>query len=1054
LATLADHIDGCAACQAALDGLEDAAELSELRPRGPTRNDTPHASAAGLMRVLADIRAGSTPHVAAIETTDERAVGLPVSLGPPRREGDIGSLDSYFVRREIGRGGMGIVFEAFDPDLDRPVAIKMLRMERIDAASRARFVREAQAAARLKHEHVVTVYSVVSPPAAPPYFVMEFIAGLTLRERIDREQRLAPREAAELCVQIADGLAAAHATGLVHRDVKPSNVLMSDEWQVTSDEQKRRGCAAGASLVTCHSSLSAKLTDFGLARLTALPPGSTLTHEGMVAGTPAYMSPEQVREPGRADPRSDVYSLGVTLYEMITGDVPFHGEPHMVLRQVEFDEPPAPRRLNDAVPVELETICLKTMAKEPDRRFQSARELADDLRRWLGGEPIRARPAGSVARLRLWARRSPRVAALTAAVFGLLMMLAIGSSISAAWISREQARTEQKRIDAVRAGVEAKQSAEAARQAERNEAEQARLARESAESARVAEEKAKSLAKSASDGRSVAMDSLNTLIVKVMDRLGDTAGTIKLREELIQTAIDGLNRVSENAEKDASLDRNVMLTHQRLGLIYIDSGRTADARAQFERSRELVERLLASDPGNALLERDLARAFGKLGDIAYHNLDDAAAEESYSQAQAIYEAHLASDPESVPARDGLSITHNNFTRLFERQGKLATAREHAEKSLAIAEELAASQSDTRFQRGLVVTLGRLGLVCERQYDFDGAGRHYRRQVELAEQLVAREPANATWLSDLSVTLQNLSKLHERQWQFGDAATLSRRSLALAESRAKQDPENAVAQRNLAIGFNALGDVQVHLDADAARASFRRAFEIATEQARRDAASVQKAADLIDNCSKLAALEAHAGHYAAAATWIKYGHGQLDRLVAATGELQVPALIAWKTSSREELAAYEVASRSIESSDAWRELPAAVQSRLARLRAVELARTGRVAEAASAAKTLVMEDAATPDDLFAAATAYAACVAAVHRSAAGADRESTTLTAEQSASRDRYAQSAIDTARRFFESNPSAVQVEHKIFQLDPIRTVPEYGLMITDFRQASHANSK
>lgn len=644
-------------------------------------------------------------------------------------------------------------------------------------------------------------------------------------------------------------------------------------------------------------------------------------------------------------------------------------------------------------------------------------------------------------------------------IFSLLLMLAVGSTVAAVWIAHEQRQTERERLAAVRAGEEATRNAEAAQLAREQEAKQAaaaldaeRAARASADAALAAEEKAKSLASAASDGRSIAMDSLSALIGKVYERLGDTAGTVKLREELVQTAIDGLERVSRNAEKDASLDRNVMLAHQRLGLIYIDAGRTADARAQFERSRELAKRLIAADPGNPLLERDLARAFGKLGDIAYHNLDDAAASDNYLQALAVYESQVASDPESVTARDGLSITHNNLTRLLERQGKLAAAREHAEKSLEIADELAASQSDTRFHRGLVVTLGRVGLVCERQFDFEAAGRHYRRQVELAEQLVAREPTNSTWLGDLSIACQNVSKLRERQWEFGDAVEWGRKSLALSEERAKQDPENAVAQRNLAVGYTSLGDVQVHLDADAARDSFRRAIEIAEEQARRDPTSAQKAADAVENCSKLPALEACAGRYTEAATWVRRGQEQLDRLAAATGELRVSSLLAWQTASVEELATLETASRAINDPESWRELPPAVQSRLERLRAFDLARSSRHADAAGAAEKLLMKQPSSPEDQAAAVSVYATCVRAVERLATTGDAAA--LTAEQEAQRDAYAHAAIDAARQLFQANPPVMHFEYKIAEFDPLRAIPAYASMLDELRRAATAEAK
>src|SRR5262249_34311874 len=220
-----------------------------------------------------------------------------------------------------------------------------------------------QAAARVKHDHVVSVYAVATPPAGPPYLVMELLDGATLAGLIRRHGRLEPGEAARLAAQAADGLHAAHQAGLVHRDVKPGNLLLD----------------AGTGRV--------KITDFGLARTTDLPSG--VTHEGVVVGTPAYMSPEQARG-AVPDARGDVYSLGASLYEMLTGEVPFRGVPHMVLRQVIADEPRPPRRLHDAIPRDLETVCLKAMAKEPARRYESAGEFADDLRRWLRGEPIRA----------------------------------------------------------------------------------------------------------------------------------------------------------------------------------------------------------------------------------------------------------------------------------------------------------------------------------------------------------------------------------------------------------------------------------------------------------------------------------------------------------------------------------------------------------------------------------------------------------------------------------------------------------------------------------------
>jgi WD40 repeat protein len=382
---LGAHLAGCAHCQILLDQLSERPNLerwvSACRSLGCSAPDEPE-----LGRLLANLSA--TP------PTDTHGPGGPTEpsdmslrfLAPPQREGDLGMIGPYRVLAEVGRGGMGIVLRAYDEELQRIVALKVLPPYRAEARARARFVREARAAAGLNHENVVPVHAVANPPEGTPYLVMQYVEGPTLRQRIQAEGRLDPQEAAQIGLQVALGLAAAHRAGLVHRDIKPANIILES--------------ATGR----------AKITDFGLVRTTALPGGTT--QEGTIPGTPEYMSPEQVREPDRIDARSDIYSLGVTVYEALTATVPFHGVPHMVFQQVLSDEPRPPRRLNDSIPRDLETICLKCLQKESGKRYASANALAEDLRRFLSGEPIRARPVRAWERALKWARRRPAIAAL------------------------------------------------------------------------------------------------------------------------------------------------------------------------------------------------------------------------------------------------------------------------------------------------------------------------------------------------------------------------------------------------------------------------------------------------------------------------------------------------------------------------------------------------------------------------------------------------------------------------------------------------------------------
>ncbi len=262
------------------------------------------------------------------------------------------------------------------------MAIKLPHNQHLSGEEAGFFVREARSAAQLNHPNIVTVFE-VGRHEETVYIVSEFVDGLPLSDWAKHYQP-DPRQAAQIVIKIARALQHAHDRGVVHRDMKPGNIVMD---------------AAG----------DPHITDFGLAKREGAD--VTIAATGQVLGTPAYMAPEQVRDGHSADHRSDVYSVGVIFYELLTTARPFKGGKRLLLHQVLHDDPRPPRSVNRTVPKDLETVCLKAMAKKPEERYLTAGELADDLDRFLAGKPVQARRISPPIRLVRWSRRRPTVAA-------------------------------------------------------------------------------------------------------------------------------------------------------------------------------------------------------------------------------------------------------------------------------------------------------------------------------------------------------------------------------------------------------------------------------------------------------------------------------------------------------------------------------------------------------------------------------------------------------------------------------------------------------------------
>ena len=410
---LTAHLSGCSRCQSRLLELAgDASWWQEARDvlrDGMAENDIDSVSGSSILVALDSSLSSDLP-----------ATCEPLSLeflSPPSHPEMLGRLGRYEIERVIGSGGMGVVLKGFDTELHRPVGIKVLVPHLAGSgAARARFAREAQAAAAIVHDHVLPIHNVESNGKLP-YLVMPYIAGSSLQARLDEQGPLQIKDVIRIALQSAQGLSAAHAQGIVHRDVKPANILLEDDVD------------------------RVRISDFGLARAAD---DASVTRSGILAGTPQYMSPEQTRgEP--IDHRSDLFSLGSVIYAMCTGRPPFRADTTMgLLRRISDSSPRPLRQVNSDVPDWLEKIVQKLLAKSPADRFTSAAEVAELLEQCLAhlNDPaVVPLPAAARVMSRRANRLRRNVILSIAAGTALVLLVVLGFTARSFW-STTPAATE------------------------------------------------------------------------------------------------------------------------------------------------------------------------------------------------------------------------------------------------------------------------------------------------------------------------------------------------------------------------------------------------------------------------------------------------------------------------------------------------------------------------------------------------------------------------------------------------------------------------------------
>jgi serine/threonine protein kinase/predicted Zn-dependent protease len=652
----------------------------------------------------------------------------------------LSQLGDYRIRREVGRGGMGIVYEAEQVSLGRRVALKVLpSAAALDNRSLQRFKNEGQAAALLQHPNIVPVFA-VGCEEGTHYFVMQFVDGQSLAVLIEDlrgrqagerssascttealravQDSLAAasdptsgvgltrklfgtgraargwaffREAARLALQAAEALEHAHQVGIIHRDIKPANLLLDGRGNLW-------------------------VTDFGLARLQN---DAGLTASGDLLGTIRYMSPEQAqarRTP--VDHRTDVYGLGATLYELATLQPAFPGDDRRdLLRRIASEEPRRPRRVNTAVPADLEAIILKAIEKSPADRYQTAHELADDLRRFLGDEPIRARRPTPWRVFAKWVRRHAGMLLIMAFAAALMLVAGITS------LSLVNSRLREARA---RAEAEKESATIALRRVEAN----CRL----------------------------VLKAVKGVPLQLADeRLKKDPDWARKAEALLATAVQIYNSVDLGENADAAVRLEVAEGFRHVGSGYNFLGQDSKAQTELKRAIELTEVLVTQFPQYWPARYLLAGAYRDLGDIhrALGRRTDAVV--AYRESLGVWNRPAPQSPCPLEA----SQAHYGLAELEEQAGNRPQAIEQFRKAIAQGKVMADLEAGELAHRGrLGFWHKRLGLLLQASGDPNKAGEHYRQAHDLFDRLVDEKKDHKRYALELAECCRLRAALRE------------------------------------------------------------------------------------------------------------------------------------------------------------------------------------------------------------------------------------------------------------------------------------------------------
>jgi serine/threonine-protein kinase len=703
-------------------------------------------------------------------------------------------IGGYELLGKIAQGGMGVVWRALQKNLNRVVALKTLRAgPQASAPDRRRFRAEAEAVARLEHPHIVPIYE-VGEQDGELYFSMKLFEGGSLAQA---KARFAgdPRATAKVMATVASAVHYAHQRGILHRDLKPGNILLDDQGEP-------------------------HVGDFGLAKRipgsAGAPEGSGITQSGAILGTPSYMAPEQATGKTEAVTTAvDIYSLGAILYELQTGRPPFKGETLLeTLCDLLEREPVPPRTLNPRADRDLETICLKCLEKQPGRRYPTAQALADDLQRFLAGEPIEARPLTTVQRLGRWCRRQPVLAGMSAA----LLLSFITGFVLVAWQWRRAEGHAQKaqdnfvqatkqRLEAESQSQRAERNAVAADEARREAEKQQQRAEANARLAqqeRVDAEKQKQRAEENFRLAHEAVNDLSTRLTEAMQNLEEMPG----RKEVLEQARKYYQTFLKQSADNPALQRDLADVSVRLASISRATGSKGDALAAERTALDLYEKLHAAKSDDPALQQKLADAMLHVG-LSYHEVgQEDASMATYRQARALFEKFLQQRPDDPKLLSGLSKVFHNLGVRTVYDLRPAEGLGYFQEALKYHEKLVGFKPNDAFVlNGLAGIHSGVAHCLSDQGQFKEAVVALEKAEAIREKLVQQHPQVAQFQRDLGEVQYNKAVQYRKLGRPAEALAADERAHALYDKLVQDHPGITQFQRDLAGSEIKLGEAR-------------------------------------------------------------------------------------------------------------------------------------------------------------------------------------------------------------------------------------------------------